>query len=66
MKIYRVVRPDDVVLVSIFKNKSDNTYSFINFTREHICKCRFKTEQEALKDMENQKENGKILFWNEI
>ena len=30
MLCYKIVRPHDEVIVSIFRNKNDNTYSFIN------------------------------------
>lgn len=36
MKIWLVKRQCDKVIVTIMKNKSDETYSFINLTKEHI------------------------------
>lgn len=45
------------------KNKSDNTYSFVNVSKDHICPCRFKTIEEAIAGMEKQKEEGKIIFY---
>ena len=51
MLCYKIVRPHDEVIVSIFRNKNDNTYSFINLTKGHICPCRFLTINEALMDL---------------
>ena len=47
-------------VVVVFKNESDNTYSFVNLTRERICSSRFKTIEEAIYDMNNQVRNGLI------
>lgn len=34
--IYLVQRKSGNVMVSIMRNKSDNTYSFVNLTKGHI------------------------------
>lgn len=60
MKRYIVIRESDNVEVIIVRNKSDNTYSFINLTKQHICQCRFKTMKDAIADMEKLKNEGKI------
>lgn len=60
MKRYIVMREMDNVEVIIIRNKSDNTYSFINLTKQHICPCRFKTIEDAIADMEKLKNEGKI------
>lgn len=39
--VYLVQRKNGNVIVSIMRNKSDNTYSFVNLTKGHICSCRF-------------------------
>ena len=39
------------VRVSIFRNKEDNTYSFINLTKNRICPCKFKSVEDALLDL---------------
>ena len=46
MKIYKITRITDIVYVTILKNKIDNTYSFVNLSKEHICTCKFKSENE--------------------
>ena len=63
MQIYKVIRPEDVVYISIFQNKNDGTYSFINFTKGQICPCRFLSEEEALLDLEEQKQKGKVTSY---
>lgn len=42
-------------------NKSDHTYSFVNLTKGHICTCRFASIKDAIKDMEEKKDNGEII-----
>lgn len=66
MKIWLVERDKDNVFVTIMKNKSDNTYSFINLTKEHICPCRFKSVEDALKDMDKQICEKRIKRYYEV
>ena len=63
MQIYKVIRPEDIVYVSILQNKNDRTYSFVNLTKGHICPCRFLSEEEALQDLEEQKQKGKVVSY---
>lgn len=60
-----VCRKDDNVFVSIFRNKIDNTYSFINLTKNHVCTCKFESVADALYDLDEQvwKKNGKVVHW---
>lgn len=57
-----VQREDDQVFVRIFRNKIDNTYSFINTTKSHVCTCKFDTVKEALKDLHEQSIKNKVHF----
>lgn len=66
MKRYIVMREMDNVEVIIIRNKSDDTYSFINLTKQHICPCRFKTMEDAIADMEKLKNEGKINNFIEV
>lgn len=66
MQKWLIRREEDDVVVTILKNKADNTYSFVNLTKEHICPCRFKSIEDAISDMERQKENGKIIRYFEV
>ena len=66
MKKYKVIRPNDIVIVTILKNKSDNTYSYVNLTKEHICSYKFTSIQEALKDMDKLIKENKIIKYYEI
>lgn len=58
--IYLVQRKRGNVIVSIMKNKSDNTYSFVNLTKNHICQCRFDSIEDAVKDMNEKILNSEI------
>lgn len=66
MKIWLVKRQHDKVIVTIMKNKSDGTYSFINLTKEHICPCRFSSVEEALLDMDKKIKDGTVLKYKKI
>ena len=66
MKKWLVIRKNDTVVVTILRNKSDNTYSFVNLTKEHICSCRFKSIEDALHDMDLKVKNGEIIKYNQI
>lgn len=66
MRRWLVNRPKDEVVVAVMKNKVDNTYSFINLTKEHICPCKFKSIDDALKDMDERVENGEINYYFEL
>lgn len=62
MHLWKVERPqDNCVVVTIMKNKSDNTYSFVNLTKEHICPCRFKSVEAALADIDERIKEGSIV-----
>lgn len=59
-----VIRPiKGNVRISIFKNKIDDTFSFINLTKKHICACRFKSIKEAFEDLSLYVQNGDISFY---
>ena len=58
--IYLVQRKSGNVIVSIMRNKSDNTYSFVNLTKNHICPCRFNSVEDAVKDIDEKILNSEI------
>lgn len=67
--IYLVQRTNGNVIVSIMRNKSDNTYSFVNLTKGHICPCRFDSVEDAVKDIDEKILNGEIVGyfkWEEM
>ena len=66
MKRYIVKRPKDTVEVLILPNKDGSGYQYVNLTKEHICPCKFKTELEALRDMDKKVSEGKVLCYEEI
>lgn len=59
--IYLVQRKNGNVIVSIMRNKSDNTYSFVNLTKNHICPCRFDSIEDALTDMCKKILSGEVI-----
>ena len=61
-----VVRPKDIVTVLLVKHKNTNEYSFVNLTKGHICPCRFKSINEAIKDLEERKNSGNIINYKFI
>ena len=63
---FLVIRPKDTVLVYLLKNKLENTYSYVNITKEHICPCKFPTIEAAIQDMEKQKAEGKISRYEQV
>lgn len=66
IKCYKVIKADNTrCYVSIFKNKEDGTYSFINLTKGHICKCKFDSVEAALADMDDRISKGLIKKYSE-
>ena len=61
MKRIKVTRVDGIFDILLLKHKTYNGYSFVNLTKGHICPCVFKTEEEALNDLEKYKQSGKII-----
>lgn len=47
-------------VVVVFKNESDNAYSFVNLTKERIYSNKFVTVEEAIQNMNDQVRNGLI------
>lgn len=66
MRRWLVNRPKDEVVVTIMKNKANDTYSFVNLTKEHICPCEFKSIDDALNDMDEKVKNGEINYYFEL
>ena len=52
----KIYRSDGEFDVMICRNKSDDTFSFVNLTKQHICPCKFNSIKEALKDLNNRPE----------
>lgn len=61
--VYLIQRKNGNVIVSIMRNKSDNTYSFVNLTKGHICSCRFDSVENAVKDMDKKILDGEIVAY---
>lgn len=58
-----VKRPEDTVVVNIFKDKLTDKWCFVNLTKGHVCTCRFSTKLAALRDLEEQRKQGKVIDW---
>lgn len=56
-----VQRPHDWCEVEIWLDKATDKWCFVNMTRGHVCACRFDTVEDALKDLEQQKQEGKVI-----
>ena len=63
---YLVVKRTGNVVVSIMLNHVDNKYHFVNLTKNHICKCAFDDITAAVADMEQQKQDERIIDYFEI
>ena len=37
----------------IMFDRASGKYCFVNLTSHHVCACRFDTEEEAIKDLDN-------------
>lgn len=61
-----IVRPKGIVTVLLLKHKNTEEYSFVNLTKGHICPCRFKSINEAIKDLEERKNSGNIINYKFI
>lgn len=57
MKRFLVKRPKDTVEVILLPNKDGSGFQYINLSKGHICPCKFKTEVEALADLEEESKN---------
>lgn len=65
--MYSVTRKDgSTVLTTILFDEGVGGYRFVNITRNHICPCIFKTEKEALEDLEQKQKEGSVLHYELI
>lgn len=61
-----VTRPKDKILVYLMKNKLEDTYSYVNITKDHICPCKFPSIEAAINDMDKYVKQGKIIKYEII
>lgn len=66
MKCWCCIRDKGSVIVTIMYNRANGKYHFVNLTHGHICSCAFDTEEDAIKDMEKQKQESKLIDYKEI
>lgn len=65
MKIH-IVRDNDEIDVLLLKNKEEDTYSFVNITKGHICPCKFTSINSAIDDLIKYKNIGKIISFKVV
>ena len=61
-----VVQKNSIVILRVVPDRAKehaSEWRFFNLTKGHIYKCRFATYKDAIKDLEAQKESGKVLNW---
>lgn len=63
---YLVVCPNDNVEVLLLKNKEEDTWSFVNVTKGHVCPCKFPSIDAAIQDMDRRMENGELIGYVRI
>ena len=60
-----VIRKDKSVrIVRIMHDEATDKYAFVNLTSNHICKCRFNSYEEALEDLQSNKDVESFKFLN--
>ena len=65
--LYSVTRKDgSTVLTTILFDEGVRGYRFVNITRNHICPCIFKTEKDALDDLDQKVIDGSVLHYELI
>ena len=47
-------------------DRKDEKYHFVNLTKDHICSCGFDTIEDAILDIEQFKNDGKIIDYYKI
>lgn len=62
---FLVTRPKDKVIVYLMKNKLEDSYSYVNITKGHICPCKFSSIESAIEDITYIKK-GKIIKYDVI
>ena len=63
---FLVTRPKDKVIVYLMKNKLEDSYSYVNITKGHICPCKFSSIEFAIEDMDSYIKKGKIIKYEVI
>lgn len=61
-----IERKQGDIMVAIMFNRADKKYHFVNLTKEHICECGFDNVEEALADLDNYKNDGRIINYHKV
>lgn len=66
--IIKIYRDDGVRYCKILYDKKLNRYRFVNLTKEHekVCECVFESIDDALKDLDRFKSEGKVIKYEYV
>lgn len=64
-RTFYIHRVNDDVIVGLYKNKADGTFSFVNHTKGHVCTCKFESGKAAIADLEKCKQEGSVIWYEE-
>ena len=59
-----VEKENETLEVLLLKHKNNNSYSYINITKGHICQCVFSSIEEALGDIEERKQKKLLIDYH--
>ena len=63
IEIYKNKTTKNTVICMLIPSKDNSYYSFVNISKGHICKCKFKTYEDGIEDLNNQVRLGKVLSY---
>lgn len=64
MKKFIIKKDKENINVLLLKNKLDDSYSYVNLSKGHICSCKFNSIDDAIEDMIERKNKGLLIdFW---
>lgn len=63
LKFIKIKQPKNTVICMLIPSKDNSYYSFVNISKGHICKCKFKTYEDGIEDLNNQVRLGKVLSY---
>ena len=63
LKFIKIKQPKNTAICMLIPSKDNSYYSFVNISKGHICKCKFKTYEDGIEDLNNQVRLGKVLSY---
>lgn len=64
MRVITVEKENETIQVTVLKHKESDQFSFVNLTKGHICPCKFDSYGDAMKELNQRLECGKIKSWS--